>query len=237
MSLLSVRGLCVAFGGISVLHEIDLTIEAGTLTAVVGANGAGKTTLLRAISRLAPVKGGSISFDGQDLAAMPAHVVARKRLVHVPQGRQIVPGLSVEENLLIGASNLPGLDAGALRRLLDIEYARFPVLDQRRHIQGDALSGGEQQMLALSRALMMQPRLLVLDEPSLGLAPQIVRSIHATLRQLASEGMAVLLVEQMALAALKIADFGHVMQNGRVAMSGPPAQLLKDPGLVARYLG
>jgi branched-chain amino acid transport system ATP-binding protein len=154
----------------------------------------------------------------------------------VPQGRQIVPGLSVEQNLLLGASSLPGMDDATQQQLLAAEYARFPVLAQRRHIPGEALSGGEQQMLAVSRALMMRPRLLILDEPSLGLAPQIVRSIHASLRELATQGMAVLLVEQVAFAALRIADHGYVIQNGRIAMAGPPEQLLRDPALVQRYL-
>ncbi|HVR54953.1 MAG TPA: ABC transporter ATP-binding protein [Pseudorhodoferax sp.] len=234
--MLSIKGLQVAFGGVSVLHGIDLDVQAGQLTAVVGANGAGKTTLLRAVSRLAPAKAGSIHFDGQDLAALAPHLVARRGLVHVPQGRQIVPGLSVEQNLLLGASSLPGMDDATQQQLLAAEYARFPVLAQRRHIPGEALSGGEQQMLAVSRALMMRPRLLILDEPSLGLAPQIVRSIHASLRELATQGMAVLLVEQVAFAALRIADHGYVIQNGRIAMAGPPEQLLRDPALVQRYL-
>ena len=229
MNLLSIKGLQVAFGGVSVLHGIDLNVQAGQLTAVVGANGAGKTTLLRAVSRLAPAKAGSIHFDGQDLAALAPHLVARRGLVHVPQGRQIVPGLSVEQNL-------DGMDSATQQDLLAAEYARFPVLAQRRHIPGEALSGGEQQMLAVSRALMMRPRLLILDEPSLGLAPQIVRSIHASLRALATQGMAVLLVEQVAFAALRIADHGYVIQNGRIAMAGPPEQLLRDPALVQRYL-
>ena len=236
MNLLSIKGLQVAFGGVSVLHGIDLNVQAGQLTAVVGANGAGKTTLLRAVSRLAPAKAGSIHFDGQDLAALAPHLVARRGLVHVPQGRQIVPGLSVEQNLLLGASSLDGMDSATQQDLLAAEYARFPVLAQRRHIPGEALSGGEQQMLAVSRALMMRPRLLILDEPSLGLAPQIVRSIHASLRALATQGMAVLLVEQVAFAALRIADHGYVIQNGRIAMAGPPEQLLRDPALVQRYL-
>lgn len=236
MNLLSIKGLQVAFGGVSVLHGIDLDVQAGQLTAVVGANGAGKTTLLRAVSRLAPAKAGSIHFDGQDLAALAPHLVARRGLVHVPQGRQIVPGLSVEQNLLLGASSLDGMDSATQQDLLAAEYARFPVLAQRRHIPGEALSGGEQQMLAVSRALMMRPRLLILDEPSLGLAPQIVRSIHASLRALATQGMAVLLVEQVAFAALRIADHGYVIQNGRIAMAGPPEQLLRDPALVQRYL-
>ena len=237
MSLLSVKGLEVAFGGVPVLHGIDLDVEAGSLIAVVGANGAGKTTLLRAISRLAPARTGSISFDGHDIGHLPPYAVARRGLVHVPQGRQIVPGLSVEQNLLVGASNLEGMDSATLDDLLAAEYARFPVLAERRHIPGEALSGGEQQMLAVSRALMMRPRLLILDEPSLGLAPQIVRSIHGTLRQLTSEGMAVLLVEQVAFAALRISDRGYVIQNGRIAMSGAPDQLLQDPALVSHYLG
>ena len=237
MSLLSVTGLQVAFGSVQVLHGIDIEVGAGSLVAVVGANGAGKTTLLRSMSRLLPMRAGSIRFDGQELADVAPHKVTRSGLVHVPQGRQIIPGLSVEENLLIGAGSLSGVSRDELAARLDDEFARFPVLRERRRIPGGSLSGGEQQMLAVSRALMMRPRVLMLDEPSLGLAPQIITGIFAALRALAASGVGVLLVEQVAFAALRIADHGYVLQNGRIAMSGPPSALLADPGLVSRYLG
>ena len=237
MSLLTIQGLEVGFGGVTVLHGIDLDIAAGSLVAIVGANGAGKTTLLRALSRLLPLRAGSIRFDGQELAEVAPHRVTRMGLVHVPQGRQIIPTLSVEDNLLIGAGSLPGLSRADLETRLAGEFERFPVLRERRRIPGGSLSGGEQQMLAVSRALMMRPRVLMLDEPSLGLAPQIITSIFGALRALAASGVTVLLVEQVAFAALKIADHGYVLQTGRIAMSGPPSELLKDPDLVSRYLG
>ena len=237
MSLLSVTGLEVAFGSVQVLHGIDIEVGAGSLVAVVGANGAGKTTLLRSMSRLLPMRAGSIRFDGQELADVAPHKVTRSGLVHVPQGRQIIPSLSVEDNLLIGAGSLPGVTRDALAERLEGEFARFPVLRDRRRIPGGSLSGGEQQMLAVSRALMMRPRVLMLDEPSLGLAPQIITGIFTALRALAASGVGVLLVEQVAFAALRIADHGYVLQNGRIAMSGPPSELLADPGLVSRYLG
>jgi branched-chain amino acid transport system ATP-binding protein len=237
VSLLKVAGLEVAFGSVQVLHGIDIEVAAGSLVAVVGANGAGKTTLLRSMSRLLPMRSGSIRFDGQELADVAPHKVTRLGLVHVPQGRQIIPALSVEDNLLIGAGSLPGVTRDELAERLDGEFARFPVLRERRRIPGGSLSGGEQQMLAVSRALMMRPRVLMLDEPSLGLAPQIITGIFAALRGLAASGVGVLLVEQVAFAALRIADHGYVLQNGRIAMSGPPSELLEDPGLVSRYLG
>ena len=237
MSLLTIQGLEVGFGGVTVLHGIDLDIAAGSLVAIVGANGAGKTTLLRALSRLLPLQAGSITYDGRDLGGVAPHHVTRMGLVHVPQGRQIIPTLSVEDNLLIGAGSLPGLSRAEIDARLTGEFERFPVLRDRRRIPGGSLSGGEQQMLAVSRALMMRPRVLMLDEPSLGLAPQIITGIFSALRALAASGVTVLLVEQVAFAALKIADHGYVLQNGRIVMSGPPADLLQDPALISRYLG
>ena len=237
MSLLSVRGLEVTLGGVQILRGVDLEIDEGRLVSIVGANGAGKTTLLRALSRLVPPTRGEIRFGGTDLGALDAYKVTRSGLIHVPQGRQIIPGLSVEDNLRIGAGSLPGVDEAEMQTRLEGEFARFPVLRERRRIPGGSLSGGEQQMLAVSRALMMKPRLLLLDEPSLGLAPQIVSAIFATLRTLTASGVTVLLVEQAAIMALKIADYGYVLQNGRIVLSGLPAKLLKDRALVSRYLG
>ena len=237
MSQLEIRGLGVAIGGNPILHGIDLTLERGTLSAIVGANGAGKTTLLRAISQLIAPSGGEIRFDGRVLAGTPPHLLARQGLVHVPQGRQIIAALTVEQNLLIGADSLPGLSGADREARLQAEFERFPVLRERRALSAGSLSGGEQQMLAISRALMMKPSLLMLDEPSLGLAPQVVSRILATLRELAVGGMTVLLVEQVAFLALKYADAGHVMQNGRIVLSAPGAELLKDKALIEGYLG
>ena len=237
MNLLETRGLEVTLGGVQILRGIDLDIRQGTLVSIVGANGAGKTTLLRTLSRLVPAAHGEIIFDGQNLIAQDAFRVTRSGLVHVPQGRQIIPTLSVEDNLRIGAGSLPGMDEAEMQRRLAVEFERFPVLRERRRIAGGALSGGEQQMLAVSRALMMKPRLLLLDEPSLGLAPQIVSTIFSTLRTLTAAGVTVLLVEQAAIMALRIADFGYVLQNGRIVLEGLPTDLLKDQALVSRYLG
>ena len=237
MSQLEIRGLGVAIGGNPILHGIDLTLERGTLSAIVGANGAGKTTLLRAISQLLAPSGGEIRFDGRVLAGTLPHLLARQGLVHVPQGRQIIAALTVEQNLLIGAGSLPGLSGADREARLQAEFERFPVLRERRALSAGSLSGGEQQMLAISRALMMKPSLLMLDEPSLGLAPQVVSRILATLRELAVGGMTVLLVEQVAFLALKYADAGHVMQNGRIVLSAPGAELLKDKALIEGYLG
>jgi branched-chain amino acid transport system ATP-binding protein len=237
MSILSVRGLEVTLGGVEILRGVDLEVDEGRLVSIVGANGAGKTTLLRALSRLAPATRGEIRFDGTDLGTLDAFRVTRSGLVHVPQGRQIIPALTVEDNLRIGAGSLPGVDEAEMQQRLAGEFERFPVLRERRRIPGGSLSGGEQQMLAVSRALMMKPRLLLLDEPSLGLAPQIVSAIFATLRTLTAAGVTVLLVEQAAIMALKIADYGYVLQNGRIVLSGLPADLLKDRALVSRYLG
>jgi len=237
MSQLEIRGLSVAIGGNTILHGIDLSLERGTLSAIVGANGAGKTTLLRAISQLLSPSAGEIRFDGRSLAGIPPHLLARQGLVHVPQGRQIIATLSVEKNLLIGANSLPSLSDADRRARLQAEFERFPVLQQRRGLSAGSLSGGEQQMLAISRALMMKPTLLMLDEPSLGLAPQVVSRILVTLRDLAASGMTVLLVEQAAFLALKHADVGHVVQNGRIVLSAPAAELLKDKALIEGYLG
>ena len=236
MSILDVKELEVAFGGVEVLRGLDMAVDAGTLCAIVGSNGAGKTTLLRTLSGLVRPRQGKVAFDGTVINTMPAHEITRLGLIHVPQGRQIVPTLTVEENLSIGARSL-GVRTEELRERMEKEYARFPVLRERSHIPGGSLSGGEQQMLAVSRALMMKPRVLMLDEPSLGLAPQVISSIFRALRGLTEAGVTVLLVEQVALAALKIADHGFVLQNGRFVMSGPASRLLADPSLVKSYLG
>jgi branched-chain amino acid transport system ATP-binding protein len=231
------EGVAVQLGAVEVLHGIDLQVARGSVVAVVGANGAGKTTVLRTLSRLVPLRRGALTFDGRDIASLPPHEVARLGLVHVPQGRQIVPGLTVEDNLLLGARRSPHIAEAELPALLDGEYARFPILRERRRVLGGALSGGEQQMLAISRALMMRPKVLMLDEPSLGLAPQVVSAIFAALKALTVAGMTVLLVEQAAFLALKIADRGYVLQRGKVAAAGTTEELLRDKRLIERYLG
>jgi len=233
--MIQAKALCAAIGANQVLRDVSLEIAPGELFAVIGANGAGKTSLLRALSGLLPLQSGAITFEGRDIARIPAHRLSRSGLVHVPQGRQVIPGLTVRDNLEIGAKNI-GLGRHAIAARMDEQWARFPVLRQRQSIDAAALSGGEQQMLAIARGLMMQPRVLMLDEPSLGLAPQIVQLIMQTLRDLADQGLAVLLVEQVAMLALEVADRAMVLRNGAVALAGPSAELLGSRDLVNTYL-
>lgn len=235
--MIAVEAVSARIGAVEVLRDISFNVAPGALLAVLGANGAGKTSLLRTISNLLPRSGGRVAFEGQDISGIAPHILARQGLVHVPQGRQIVPSLSVLDNLLLGATHLAQNDPDALRERLDEEFARFPVLRERQRIPGGSLSGGEQQMLAVSRALMMRPKVLMLDEPSLGLAPQVARAILRSLRSLTERGVTVILVEQMALGALKIADNGLVLRNGQIAMRGTAAEVLADRGLVESYLG
>lgn len=233
--MIELQQVCVRIGAQEVLKDINFKLGSGELLAVIGANGAGKTTLLRAISGLIALSTGKIHFDGRSITGMAAHTLARRGLVHVPQGRQIVPALSVEDNLKIGAVQA-GLSRKEVDRRIALEYERFPVLKARKAISGASLSGGEQQMLALSRALLMSPRVLLLDEPSLGLAPQIVSMILNCLRALASEGMAVLLVEQAAFLALEIADRGIVLRNGEFVLHDQAKLLRKNKRLLESYL-
>ena len=235
--MITLENVCAGFGPVEVLHSVSLAVPAGRLVAVVGANGAGKTTLLRTISNIVRPSSGEIRFDGRSTQGIDPHRLARAGLVHVPQGRQIIPTLSVRDNLLIGAQRIARLDSAALEDGLAREFARFPVLRERQEILGGNLSGGEQQMLALSRALMMRPKLLMLDEPSMGLAPQIVRKIMETLRKLADDGLSVLLVEQLAHLALEIADDATIVQRGRVVASGPAKNIRSDRALIDSYLG
>ena len=223
-------------GAIQILTDITLSAPAGRFVTVIGANGAGKTTLLRVISNLLPASAGQIVFDGSATRGIAPHRLARSGLVHVPQGRQIVPGLSVEDNLELGAANVPGLSRAELREGLEREYDRFPILRQRAATAGGNLSGGEQQMLAISRAVLMKPKLLLLDEPSLGLAPQVVSMILRVLRKMADGGVAVILVEQLAMASLAVADDACVLRQGRIVLSGPASKLRGDAAVVESYL-
>jgi branched-chain amino acid transport system ATP-binding protein len=234
--VITVEGVSAGFKNVRVLHDITLAVEAGRLVAVIGANGAGKTTLLRTLSNVIQASSGRIFFQGEPTAGVATHMLARKGIVHVPQGRQIVPTISVRDNLLLGAQRVPLIGRDEMQENLQREFERFPVLRERQDIPGGSLSGGEQQMLAVSRALMMQPKLLMLDEPSLGLAPQIVATILRALRQLADQGLAVLLVEQLAMLALKNADAGYVLQRGRIVLSGAASDILANPAMVDSYL-
>ncbi|MEA2986474.1 MAG: branched-chain amino acid transport system ATP-binding protein [Alphaproteobacteria bacterium] len=233
--MIRLQKVSAGIGRITILRDIDLEVRSGEIVAVLGANGAGKTTLLRVISGIVPMKVGSIDFDGNPIAGTPAHTLARSGLVHVPQGRQIIPALSVAENLTIGALNLPGMTKAELESKAEAEYSRFPVLKERSSIPGGSLSGGEQQMLAISRALMMRPKVLMLDEPSLGLAPRLVARIMMELAHLSKTGIAILLVEQK-LAALDIANRAYILKNGQIVHSGGAAQLKNDAAILSHYL-
>jgi len=233
--MIQAQNISAKIGANQVLQEISLHVHEGELFTVIGANGAGKTSLLRALSALLPIETGSISFNGRDIRGVPAHKLPGLGIIHIPQGRQIIPGLSVRDNLLIGAKNI-GLDRSVIDQALEEQWVRFPILKERQSIPGSALSGGEQQMLAVARGLMMRPKVLMLDEPSLGLAPQIVQLIMTTLRNLADQGLAIILVEQVAMLALEYADRAMVLRNGVCAMEGPARELLASRDLVNSYL-
>jgi branched-chain amino acid transport system ATP-binding protein len=230
--LLEVRGLTAGYGGAPVLHGIDLTVEAGTITAVLGANGAGKTTLLRALSGLIRRSAGDIRYDGDDISAAPVESLVQRGIAHVPEGGGVIAELTVEDNLRLGS--LWRRDRGSL----DEVYALFPALAERRRYAGHQLSGGERQMLGLGRALAARPRLLLLDEPSLGLAPRVVAQLMALLRDLRdTTGVAALLVEQNVRSALSIAERGVVMALGRVVAAGDADRMRDDHDLRHAYLG
>ncbi|HUN40246.1 MAG TPA: ABC transporter ATP-binding protein [Acetobacteraceae bacterium] len=231
--LLEVRGLTAAYGGLRALHGIDLDIGAGEIVAVVGANGAGKSTLLRAIAGQMAI-GGSVTFDGTALARMPAHQVNKLGVVLVPEGRRLFPRLSVEDNLRLGAYARRGSDRFAP---LDFVFRLFPRLAERLPQRAETLSGGEQQMLAIGRALMTGPRLLMLDEPSQGIMPRLVDDILAAVTQIRAAGVTVLIVEQRLAETLEIADRAYVLQTGRVVLQGSAGDIAADVEVRRAYLG
>lgn len=232
--MLLVEGLRARYGRIEVLHGIDLAVNSGEIVTVIGANGAGKTTLLRCLSGVHPASGGSITFRGDNLSGVPAWRRVGRGLSQSPEGRQIFTNLTVEENLRLGAY----LFADD-RVATDMEDAfhMFPILKEKRNLAAGGLSGGQQQMLAMARALMGRPSCLLLDEPSMGLAPIIVAQIFDVVKGLKALDVTVLLVEQNAYGALKIADRGYVMETGRITMDGPAAELIADPRIREAYLG
>ncbi|SNR47020.1 ABC transporter ATP-binding protein [Paracoccus sediminis] len=232
--MLTVEGLRSRYGRIEVLHGIDLTVQSGEIVTVVGANGAGKTTLLKCLSGTQPVSGGTITFRGESLTGVPAHRRPARGLTQSPEGRQIFTNLTVEENLRLGAFLYA--DDRVDKDMQDA-FAMFPILREKRNLPAGGLSGGQQQMLAMSRALMGRPSCLLLDEPSMGLAPIIVRQIFDVVGSLKALGVTVLLVEQNAFGALKIADRGYVMETGRIIMSGAADDLIADPRIRTAYLG
>ena len=233
--LLEVTGLNAAYGATKVLHDVNFSLESGHITAILGANGAGKTTTLRAMCQTVQTSG-SILFDGQQLVGKATESVVRMGVAHVPDGRGTFTALSTEENLRLGAYSR----GNKAEMLLDMEkaFTRFPILKQRRHQQAGTLSGGEQQMLAISRALMLRPKLLLLDEPSFGLAPLIVAEIFRIMRTINQEDkVSMLLVEQNASLALDLADYAYLLETGRVALSGPSEKIKNDESVRKAYLG
>jgi len=250
MALLEIKDLVVDYGIIRAIKGIDLRVEQGSIVAILGANGAGKTTTIRTINGVVKPKSGSILFDGEEIAGLEPYKLAAKGIIQSPEGRHILRGLTVEENLMVGAysvkgdskrkadSAAPPLSAKAKKQeSLEAVFAMFPVLKERRKQQASTLSGGEQQMLAIGRALMGRPKLLLLDEPSLGLAPLIVRDIFQTIQTIKKAGTTILIVEQNAFQTLKIADYVYVLELGKVKTHGPAAKLLEDDSLVKAYLG
>jgi len=229
--MLDVQALNSRYGRIPALAGVDLRVGSGELVALVGANGAGKTTLLRTISGVQPASGGAIRFDGQDLVHLSARQRVQLGIVQVPEGRQVFGPLSVQDNLLLGAF------ARGSGNGLDRMMVMFPALAQKRHEPAGTLSGGQQQMLAIARALMADPKLLLLDEPSMGLAPRLAAEIFAQIAALRQQGTTILLVDQNARAALAIADRGYVMETGRIVLYGSAAELLGDPQVQQAYLG
>ncbi|MBD9453483.1 MULTISPECIES: ABC transporter ATP-binding protein [unclassified Rhizobium] len=232
--MLTVEGLRSRYGRIEVLHGIDLEVGSGEIVTVVGANGAGKTTLLRCLSGIQPVSSGSIVFRGESLNSVPAYRRPARGLAQSPEGRQIFTNLSVEENLRLGAFLFSD---DKVERDMEEAFVMFPVLREKRNLAAGGLSGGQQQMLAIARALMARPSCLLLDEPSMGLAPILVAQIFEVVKGLRALNVTVLLVEQNAFGALSIADRGYVMETGRITMSGPAQDLIADERIREAYLG
>jgi branched-chain amino acid transport system ATP-binding protein len=238
--MLIVKDLRAGYGLSEVLVGTSLTVQSGTVVALIGANGAGKTTTMRAISGLITPTGGEVLLDGTPLHGLDAARVARLGVAHSPEGRKVFAPLSAEDNLLLGAFPwLPRFFGFRRRAAADLErvYALFPRLAERRGQLAGTLSGGEQQMLAIGRALMARPKVMLLDEPSMGLAPVIVQEVFRTIRRLKAEGMTMLLVEQFARSALEVADYAYVMERGRIAVQGTPDALRRDERVLAAYLG
>jgi branched-chain amino acid transport system ATP-binding protein len=235
--LLEVSRLKVNYGSATALRGVDLSIQTGEIVAVVGRNGAGKTTLLRAITGLVPLVAGTVTFQGQPLGGRPAHQIMRLGIAHVPQGRQVFGDQTVEDNLLLGGFIDYWKDRKVLASRMAEQFRLFPRLAERRRQYASTLSGGEQQMLAIARALMSNPDLLVMDEPSMGLAPIFVKQVLDSVLALKAQGKTVLLVEQLATAALAIADRGYVLQTGEVKLTGSAQDLLRDGTVLKSYLG
>jgi branched-chain amino acid transport system ATP-binding protein len=235
--MLEIRGLQVSYGHVQALHGIDLDAREGEITAIIGSNGAGKTSTLMAISGLAPITGGEIRFRGQTISSLEPHAITRLGITHILEGRQLFADQTVEDNLVLGGYSRMRRDKAAALGAVEREMNRFPILRRRRSQFAGTLSGGEQQMLAISRGLMSDPKLLLMDEPSMGLAPLIIQEIARTIKSLRDDGSTILLVEQMAAVALSLANRAYVLETGKVTLSGTGAELSRDPDVKRAYLG
>ena len=234
--MLSVKNINVYYGSIHAIKDVSFHVNEGEIVTLIGANGAGKTTTMHAISGLLKLQSGEINYCGQTISKMEAHKIIRLGLAQVPEGRRVFSGLTVQQNLQMGAyTRRDGKEA--IQNDFDMVFDLLPRLKERRNQPAGTLSGGEQQMLAIGRALMADPEILLLDEPSLGLAPLIIQDIFKTLQAIRSEGTTILMVEQNALATLKIADYGYVLELGKISMHGPASQLVRDERLIEAYLG
>ena len=233
--ILKIEGLKLNYGPIAALKGVDLTVEKGSIVAILGSNGAGKTSTLKVISGLLKPSGGKILFEGNSIGGKTAHKIAKSGIMQSPEGRHVLVGLTVEENLRVGGYNIKNKQE--LESNFERVYTLFPRLKERAKQQASTLSGGEQQMLAIGRALMGSPKLLILDEPSLGLAPLLIKDIFDTLKKIKQEGTTILIVEQNALQTLKIADYAYVLELGKISMHGKAEDLIKDQRLISAYLG
>ncbi len=235
MAMLEVKDLEVCYGVIRAVKGVSFSVEKGEVIALIGANGAGKTTILHTITGLLPAKSGSITFEGKELTKTPAHKIVSMGIAHVPEGRRVFQQLSVLENLRLGAYTRK--DKAEIRSSLERVYARFPRLEERKNQIAGTLSGGEQQMLAMGRALMSNPRIILMDEPSMGLSPLLVSEIFDIIRVISEGGTTVLLVEQNAKKALSIANRAYVLETGSITLSGKASDLMHDPSVQKAYLG
>ncbi|MBM7023176.1 ABC transporter ATP-binding protein [Treponema sp. Marseille-Q4523] len=235
--MLSIKNLSVNYGSISALRDENIEVQSGELVTLIGGNGAGKTSTLMAISNLVPKSGGTITFKGKDITNLAPDRIVKMGLAHIPEGRRIFPALTVYENLVTGTMGNPSIKNKDIPLLVEEQYTLFPRLKEREKQAGGSLSGGEQQMLAIARGLMLKPDIIMLDEPSLGLAPIIVEEIFELLAKLKADGKTILLIEQNASMALSIADRGYVLATGEVIMEGTGKELLSDPQVIKAYLG
>ena len=235
--MLSIKNLSVNYGSISALRDENIEVQSGELVTLIGGNGAGKTSTLMAISNLVPKSGGTITFKGKDITNLAPDKIVKMGLAHIPEGRRIFPALTVYENLVTGTMGNPSIKNKDIPILVEEQYTLFPRLKEREKQAGGSLSGGEQQMLAIARGLMLKPDIIMLDEPSLGLAPIIVEEIFELLAKLKADGKTILLIEQNASMALSIADRGYVLATGEIIMEGTGKELLSDPQVIKAYLG